>query len=422
MSFSPPRFQPALRLVLAFLLASASARAARVAVLDFRSGTETVSLQFLAQTLPNALVEPLSNQPGIEVVERSQLSRLLQEHQLSLTGLALPDSARALLPADILVLGQFGGTMDAVQLQVRVVGCGDGSVKGAFSRQGTLQEILSGMPTLAAQVGMVARGESSGTLTLHSAPQGATVWLDGRILGRTPLVDQKIAAGRHALRLEKENSKTWSDSVTIEPAGILDRSIALAEDDDRSGLWIQAGATTGGFARGFSDPRGPLWGGDVGFLARSHRLGVQFLYELPTDREYDVTFPVPWGERTLTRVLTGPLVHLQLVGDVVQAGRTAVHVGGGLCYGHAEVSPLDLSDPKGATKGVGILGAIVSGGVRWRLHRSLEILAESEATTSFDQVTVTDISERDLFSTSTSTSKFTLQTWSARIAARFRIL
>jgi hypothetical protein len=216
--------------------------------------------------------------------------------------------------------------------------------------------------------------------------------------------------------------KSWSDSVTIETAARLEKTIALVEEDDRSGLWLQGGGSMGGFTRGFEDPRGPIWGGDLGILARSRRLGVQFLYEFPVSREYDVTFPVPWGERTLTRVVRGPVMNLQLVGDILQAGRSAFHVGGGIYYSPAMVSPLDLSDPYRSEKEVGLLGAVASAGVRWRLHGRVELLAETQASTSFDEVVVTDITERDLFTTSTTTSSFTLQTWSARIAARFRIL
>lgn len=410
------------RFVAAISIAATPVLATRVAVLDFGSGSETGSPQFLAQTLPNALVEPLSTQPGIEVLERSQVSRILQERQLSLTGAALPDSTRAVLPADILVMGQFSGGMDALQMHVRLVECQTGTVKGAFSRSGTLQDILASMPTIAAQVAQAARGENTGTLTLRTRPAGATVLLDGRILGRTPLLDQKIAAGAHSLRIEIEGYRDWSDSVTIVSGTPSERSVDLEADDDRSGLWIQGGGSMGGFARDFEDLRGPLWTGDIGILARSRRLGVQMMFEFPTERTYEVTYPVPWSTQTNTRSLTGPTVHLQLVGDPLQSGPAALHLGAGLCYTRLDVSPQDLSDDLGTAKEVGFLGAIASAGVRWRLHPVVELLAETQASTTFDEVTVTDVTERDLFTTTTTTTKFTLQSWSARVAARFRIL
>lgn len=412
----------ALRCLLALPLLNLPCRAARVAVLDFGTGAEAGSLAFLSQTLPSALIEPLSAQPGIEVVERSQLAKILQEQQLSLTGAVLSDSERALVPADILVMGQYGGRLEALQVQVRVVDGKSGAVRGAFSRQGSLQDILSAMPTIAAQVAVAARGETSGTLTLRTTPSGAAVWLDGRPLGRTPLVDQKIAAGSHHLRIELAGHRDWSDSVTIEPSTPAERVVSLEVDDDRSGLWLQGGGSMGSFARAFEDPRGPVWSGDLGLLARSRRVGVQMVYEFPTERGYDVSYPVPWSVQTSTRTLTGPMAHLQVVADALQSGPAAIHLGAGLTYTFLEVSPLDHTAYLAETKEVGLLGAIGSVGIRWRLHRLVEILAETQASTTFDEVTVTDIAERDLFTTTSTTSQFTLQSWSARVAARFRIL
>lgn len=410
------------RCLLTVAVAAAPGMATRVAVLDFVSGTDSGSLQFLAQTLPNALVEPLSTQSGIEVVERSQVTRILQERQLSLTGVSLSDSARSLLPADILVMGQFSGGMDALRMQVRLVESGTGTVKGAFSRSGSLQEVLASMPTIAAQIAQAARGETTGTLSLHSRPAGATVLLDGRVLGRTPLLDQKIAVGPHTLRIELKGYQDWSDSVTIVSGTPSDRSMDLVTDDDRSGLWIQGGGSMGGFARDFGNLTGPVWSGDIGILARSRKLGVQMVYEFPTERKYDVSFPVPWSTQTMTRSLTGPTGHLQLVGDVFQSGPAAIHLGVGFFYSRIELSPQDLSDKSELTEEVGMLGGIASAGVRWRLHRAIEILAETQGSSSFDEFEVVDVTGRDLFTASTTTTQFTLQSWSARVALRFHIL
>lgn len=418
---NPHTLPAVLRSILAVAVACAPSLAIRVAVLDFGSGTENGSLQFLAQTLPNALVEPLSAQPGIEVVERSQVARILQERQLALTGASLSDSTFSLLPADILVMGQFGGGMDALHMQVRLVESGTGTVKGAFSRSGTLQEVLAAMPTIAAQVAQAARGENTGALSIRTRPAGATVLLDGRLLGRTPLVDQKIAVGSHALRIELDGHRVWTDSVTIASAASVERNVELQADDDRSGLWIQGGGSMGTFARGFEDPSGPYWSGDLALLARSRRVGVQLGFEFPTERVYDVTYPVPWSTRTDSRTLSGPTWSLQLVGDVLQAGRVAFHLGGGVTYSRLEISPVDMSSDREDSKTRGILGGIASAGARWRLHQVVEILAETQAGTSFDEIEVVDITGRDLFAPGTTTREFTLQSWSARVAARFLI-
>jgi serine/threonine protein kinase len=58
-------------------------------------------------------------------------------------------------------------------------------------------------------------GASVGALTVISRPDGARVFLDGRLVGTTPLSLPQVAAGEHAVRLEREGYRRWSSSVRV---------------------------------------------------------------------------------------------------------------------------------------------------------------------------------------------------------------
>jgi hemin uptake protein HemP len=67
-----------------------------------------------------------------------------------------------------------------------------------------------------------ARTESSaaatdfaGALTVDSRPVGARVYLDGRLVGTTPLQVPQVAAGEHAVRIEHDGYRHWTSSVRI---------------------------------------------------------------------------------------------------------------------------------------------------------------------------------------------------------------
>lgn len=60
-----------------------------------------------------------------------------------------------------------------------------------------------------------AMGRLSGPLTIESRPTGASVYVDGRLVGTTPLQLPDVAAGEHAVRLEHDGYRTWSSSVRI---------------------------------------------------------------------------------------------------------------------------------------------------------------------------------------------------------------
>jgi hypothetical protein len=54
-----------------------------------------------------------------------------------------------------------------------------------------------------------------GVLDVESRPPGARVFLDGRLVGTTPLVAARVGTGRHDLRLERDGYRRWGSSVSI---------------------------------------------------------------------------------------------------------------------------------------------------------------------------------------------------------------
>jgi len=55
----------------------------------------------------------------------------------------------------------------------------------------------------------------AGVLVVESRPPGADVFVDGKLVGITPLVLARVDAGEHAVRLERDGYRRWSASVRI---------------------------------------------------------------------------------------------------------------------------------------------------------------------------------------------------------------
>jgi hypothetical protein len=55
----------------------------------------------------------------------------------------------------------------------------------------------------------------TGALAFETRPQGATVMLDGRRAGTTPLTIGDVRAGNHAVRIELDGYRPWSGSIAI---------------------------------------------------------------------------------------------------------------------------------------------------------------------------------------------------------------
>ena len=58
-------------------------------------------------------------------------------------------------------------------------------------------------------------GRFAGDLVVDSRPPGASVFMDGKAVGTTPMTLRGVAAGSHAIRIEHEGYRIWSSAVRV---------------------------------------------------------------------------------------------------------------------------------------------------------------------------------------------------------------
>jgi hypothetical protein len=73
-----------------------------------------------------------------------------------------------------------------------------------------------------------AADTGSGQLTVESRPAGAQVFIDGRLVGTTPLSLDEVPAGEHALHLDRDGYRRWSSPIRI--AGAQRNRVAASLD------------------------------------------------------------------------------------------------------------------------------------------------------------------------------------------------
>jgi hypothetical protein len=75
---------------------------------------------------------------------------------------------------------------------------------------------VRGTPTARpAPAAPAATGRFTGDLFVVSRPPGATVYMDGKPVGTTPLTLRAVAAGSHAIRIEQDGFRRWSSAVRV---------------------------------------------------------------------------------------------------------------------------------------------------------------------------------------------------------------
>lgn len=70
-------------------------------------------------------------------------------------------------------------------------------------------------PAVAAPSAPPKAGQPMAALNVESRPAGASVFLDGKLIGRTPLQVGEVAPGDHTVRLELDGYRRWLSSVHV---------------------------------------------------------------------------------------------------------------------------------------------------------------------------------------------------------------
>ena len=83
-------------------------------------------------------------------------------------------------------------------------------------------------PTAPMPTNQVAAEHTPGSLGVDSRPVGASVFVDGKLVGTTPLLLASVEPGQHDVRLEREGYRHWNASVRV-AAGERQRIAASLE-------------------------------------------------------------------------------------------------------------------------------------------------------------------------------------------------
>jgi hypothetical protein len=70
-------------------------------------------------------------------------------------------------------------------------------------------------------------GEGKGFLFVDSEPSGVDVYLDGRLIGKTPIWQEIVSVGRHRLELRSETHANLSEEIEVEDASVVRKSYRL---------------------------------------------------------------------------------------------------------------------------------------------------------------------------------------------------
>lgn len=190
----------------------------RIAVLPFTDVTNDARQDSYGEAIAGMLMTELINGRVFQVVERSQIEKIMTEMSFQLSGAVDANTAKQigeLLGVDILVFGNISKFGQLVETDIRLIDTQSGEAllaENASSRSN--EELRTMVENLARKIEKRYLGRLVEEVTIQSTPTKATVWIDGVMEGVTPLT-KNLALGPHKVRISMENYEVWEEEVSI---------------------------------------------------------------------------------------------------------------------------------------------------------------------------------------------------------------
>jgi TolB-like protein len=184
-----------------------------VAVMNFTNNTGNPSLQHLSSSIPESVSAAMSQSSGIRVVERASMGKLLGEMELQQSGLTEAGAAKVgkLAKADVIIIGSFAGDENNLVVSIKAIEVTSGRLIDGRVLQGSSKRIFDLVNLTALSMSAVISGKNLGYITISTNPDESDLFIDGVMVGKSPIIDYKVPAGEHRLTAVKNG---YLDAVT----------------------------------------------------------------------------------------------------------------------------------------------------------------------------------------------------------------
>ena len=196
-----------------------------------------------AATFTDQLRGHLVNLGTFIVLDRHKMEDILKEQGFQQSGCTLTECAvRAgrMLNVQKMVAGSIGKIGKTYAINISTIDVESVRIEKSFNRNygGEIDGLLEILQDLARDIA----GKKSHKLTIDSAPKGAEVFVNNKLLGKTPLSRNVIAGSSFKLRLKYAGYQDWEKALTLTRDEELNvEMVAKAKSSSRTWLWVAGG-------------------------------------------------------------------------------------------------------------------------------------------------------------------------------------
>lgn len=221
-------FKTVLTLLLAILIMTTYAQDQKkntLAVLDFEGiGISKNEASILTERFRSALV----NTRAFIVIERGQMDEILDEMGFQQSGCTSSEcmiEIGQILNVRNMVGGTIGKIGSVYTLDVRMIEVETSQILGSVSQdhKGDISGLLKVIQSTAVQFsGLLTQpsapleqGPKTGSLQIYSSPEDATIFINDRKIGETPLKINRVNVGTYQLKLTRKSFEQYEETVII---------------------------------------------------------------------------------------------------------------------------------------------------------------------------------------------------------------
>jgi TolB-like protein len=175
-------------------------------------------LDYLSESIPDSISSYISDIEGIRVLERSELDEFLDDVILKQSGsFDTKDVERVgnLANAEVLILGYISGNPDDVIINMKAVRVSTGDVVTEKVVHAPMATLFDRAVIAGSSIGVVVSGRNVARVSIFTVPSGATVYIDGTEVGRTPLREYEVVPGEHRVLLVLKGYVDYERTVTV---------------------------------------------------------------------------------------------------------------------------------------------------------------------------------------------------------------
>ena len=206
-----------LSLILLLTIPAFSASKKRVAVMNFKNYGGK-SLKFLSKSIPESISTTLADTKSVNVVERGQLGKILNEIALEQSGAVDTGGisrAGKLSKADVLILGSLSGKRSSIIVNIKAVNVKTGKVISGSTVRGSMSDIFDKVESSTRSIAAILSGKGVGKVSISTTPSKCDVYIDGVNMGKSPIVEATVVDGKHRIKVSKDGHLDHDETVYV---------------------------------------------------------------------------------------------------------------------------------------------------------------------------------------------------------------